>query len=61
MIGELTGDASRAPAADKLDPYKGIIDARLEEFPQLSAQRLFDEVRAASYRRRAVCVRDNHG
>ena len=31
----------------KLDPYKGIVDARLAEFPRLSAQRLFEEVRAA--------------
>ncbi len=35
--------------AHKLDPYKAIIDARLEEFPKLSAKRLFDEVRAAGY------------
>ena len=33
----------------KLDPYRGIIDSRLEEFPGLSAQRLFDEIRAAGY------------
>ncbi|MCY3624187.1 MAG: DDE-type integrase/transposase/recombinase [Gammaproteobacteria bacterium] len=33
----------------KLDPYKGIIDARLAEFPRLSALRLFDEVCAAGY------------
>ena len=32
-----------------LDPYKGIIDERLEEFPRLSAKRLFDKVRAAGY------------
>ena len=46
----------RPPAAHKLDPYKPIIDARLEEFPKLSAKRLFDEVRAAGYpgRLRAV-------
>ena len=28
-------------------PVDGIIDSRLEEFPGLSAKRLFDEVRAA--------------
>ena len=39
----------RPPVAHKLDPYKGIIDARLEAFPKLSAKRLFDEVRAAGY------------
>jgi len=33
----------------KLDPYKGIIGARLEEYPRLSARRLYDEVRAAGY------------
>ena len=39
----------RPPVACTLDPCKGIIDARLEAFPKLSAQRLFDEVRAAGY------------
>ena len=33
----------------KLDPYKGIIRERLEEFPRLSAQRLFEEMQAAGY------------
>ena len=33
----------------KLDPYKRIIDARLKEYPKLSAKRLFDEIRAAGY------------
>ena len=42
------GYAPRPPVAHKLDPYKGIIDARLEAFPKLSAKR-FDEVRAAGY------------
>lgn len=39
----------RPPVPTKLDPYKGIITARLEAFPALTAQRLFDEVRAAGY------------
>ena len=39
----------RPPAGQKLDPYKGIIRDRLDEFPKLSAQRLFEEVRAAGY------------
>ena len=39
----------RPPTPHKLKPYTGIIDARLEEFPRLSATRLFDEVRAAGY------------
>ena len=41
--------AERARVAHKLDPYKGIIDSRLAEYPKLSAQRLFDEVRSAGY------------
>jgi len=41
--------APRPPVAHKLDPYKPIIDARLDEFPKLSAKRLFDEVRATGY------------
>ena len=43
------GYSPRPPVAHKLDPYKAIIAARLEEFPKLSAKRLFDEVRAAGY------------
>ena len=43
------GYAPRPPVAHKLDPYKAIVDARLEAFPKLSAKRLFDEVRAAGY------------
>ena len=47
-----SGESSYTPRprmAHKLDPYKGIIDERLGQFPKLSAQRLFDEVRAAGY------------
>ena len=47
-----SGESSYTPrprVAHKLDPYKGIIHARLEQFPKLSAQRLFDEVHAAGY------------
>ena len=44
------GRYSPRPAVPhKLAPYTGIIEARLEEFPGLSATRLFDEVRAAGY------------
>lgn len=37
------------PRPTKLDPYKGIIRERLETYPELSAVRLFQEVRAAGY------------
>ena len=42
-----------------LAPYTGIIEARLEEFPGLSATRLFDEVRAAGYPGGYSRVRDD--
>ena len=44
------GRYSPRPAVPhKLAPYTGVVEARLEEFPGLSAERLFDEVRAAGY------------
>ena len=33
----------------KLDPFTSIIETRLEEYPDLSATRLFEEVQAAGY------------
>ena len=39
----------RRPQPSKLDPYKEIIGARLAEYPELSAVRLYKEVRAAGY------------
>lgn len=40
----------KRPSVDrKIDAYRGIIDARLGEFPKLSAVRLFDEIQAAGY------------
>src|SRR5690606_35060776 len=39
----------RSPVSTKLDPYKGISRARLEAFPELTAQRLCEELRAAGY------------
>ena len=48
----------RPVVGHKLDPYKGIIEERLGEFPRLSAKRLYDEVRAAGYTGGYVRVRD---
>lgn len=39
----------RVTAPAKLAPFEPIIDARLERYPELSAVRLYDEVRAAGY------------
>jgi transposase len=39
----------RPPVPTKLDPYKAIIEARLAAYPELSAVRLLDEIRAAGY------------
>ena len=39
----------RKRRAHKLDPYKEIVRTRLATYPELSAQRLFEEVRAAGY------------
>jgi transposase len=41
--------APRPPVARKIDPFRDIIEARLTEFPRLTATRLFDEIRAAGY------------
>ncbi|MCY4477039.1 MAG: IS21 family transposase [Gammaproteobacteria bacterium] len=48
----------RPRVPQKLDPYKAIIQARLAEFPKLSVQRLFAEVRAAGYPGSYSRVRD---
>lgn len=42
-------DYTRRETPSKLDPYKGYLLERLREFPELSAKRLFEEVRAQGY------------
>lgn len=39
----------RPPVPRKLDRFRPIVEARLSEFPRLTATRLFDEIRAAGY------------
>jgi transposase len=39
----------RPPVPKKLERYKGIIQARLQLHPRLTAQRLFDEIRGDGY------------
>ena len=47
--GEAARYGPRPSRPSKLDPYKGIIDTRLADYPRLSAVRLFNEVQAAGY------------
>lgn len=39
----------RPAVGRKIDPYRGIIDSRLDAFPRLSAVRLYQEILAAGY------------
>ena len=39
----------RPPVPTKLDAYKAILETRLAAYPELSAVRLLDEIRAAGY------------
>src|SRR5512145_1558034 len=41
--------AARPPVERKIDPFRGIIEARLAEFPRLTATRLLAEIQAAGY------------
>ncbi len=43
------GGVRYAPRPTRLDPYHALIRQRLETYPELTAVRLFDEVRAAGY------------
>ena len=49
LESEVVRYGPRPPAPTKLDPYKPIIEARLAAYPELSAVRLLDEIRAAGY------------
>lgn len=48
-LDDLPTRRTRVTAPSKLAPYEAIIDARLATYPELSAVRLFAEVRAAGY------------
>lgn len=62
--GQLTRDLDTLPPRQypprptQLDSYTGIIRARLATYPELSAVRLFDEIRAAGYPGGITQVRD---
>ena len=58
LSGGASGYSPRPGVSHKLDPYKAIIWDRLTQYPQLSAKRLFDEVRAAGYPGSYSRVRD---
>ncbi len=40
---------ARPPVERKIDAYRGIVHSRLEEFPKLSAVRIYEELRKAGY------------
>ena len=42
-------DKPRPPESTKWEPYKAMIEARLREYPRLSAVRIFGECHAAGY------------
>ncbi len=46
---EVVSYRPRPPIARKLDAYRGIIQERLQAFPRLTAERIFEEIRAAGY------------
>ena len=48
-VAALCAPRGRRAGPTKLDPYQAIIRERLATYPELSAARLFDEVRAAGY------------
>jgi transposase len=48
-LDDLPARRARATAPAKLAPYEAIINDRLTTYPELSAVRLFEEVRAAGY------------
>ncbi len=47
--GETVKYSPRPPVPTKLDPYRAIIRSRLAEYPELTAVRLYAEIRAAGY------------
>src|SRR5687767_11350597 len=49
LDGEPVRYGPRRPVATKLDAYKAIVEARLAAYPELSAVRLLEEIRAAGY------------
>ncbi|NIN10002.1 MAG: IS21 family transposase [Gemmatimonadales bacterium] len=49
LDAEVARYRSRPPVPRKIDPYRGIILHRLQAYPELSAVRLFHEIKAAGY------------
>ena len=61
LAARATRPAPRKWRSHNLDPYKPMIDARLEAFPKLSAQRLFDDEWSAGHPGGYGRVRDHVG
>lgn len=56
--GLLPAPLRHSSQPSKLEPYKAIIRQRLEDFPELPATRLFDEVCSAGYRGAYTLVKE---
>ena len=54
----LARPAARATRASKLDPYRSELDHLLREFPDITAQRVFEELKAKGYDGGISIVRD---
>jgi transposase len=48
----------RPPVKRKIDPYIGIVQSRLAEYPKLSAVRVYEEIKAAGYEGRYSQVKE---
>jgi transposase len=58
LTGEIKSYKKRKPTEKLLDPYKGFIKSRLEEFEELSAERLFEDIQEQGYKGGYSTVRD---
>ena len=56
--GQSPGYTQRKQRATKLDPYKDYLRARLQEFPELSGVRLFEEIQAQGYTGQMTILKD---
>ena len=54
----LPSPSTRAPRPSKLDPYRDLISALLDRYPEITAQRIFEDLKAAGYEGGYSIVKD---